>query len=97
MPLNPGKTARYFGGPLDGQTVERKTAAGTWAIYRDDDGTKITVAVGDREWIRAEPATRYYARQLEWVQEGHRNVPRVVYVHATAWNRWQEEMRTGHE
>lgn len=93
MRINPGKVARYFGGPLDGQTIEKPSLRGRWPIYRDDDGTKISVQQGDKEWIgwRRTP-TRYYARQIVWeIQaDGERSLPRVVYVHATAWQDWHE-------
>lgn len=71
---------RYFGGPLDGTASDRPARS----VYRDDDGTPIPAARGDREWCGVDvKPTRYYARQYAPVNEGG-----FVYVHATAWDDW---------
>lgn len=85
--LSKGKIARFVGGPLDGNLIE-KTGKGPWAIYRGDDGENIPVHVGDKEFIRQKPPTRFYSRQIEWITQGDRGFPRVVYVHATIWREW---------
>lgn len=76
------KTARYVGGPLDGQDVVKNH--GRWSIYRSDDGHPIPPRAGDRQFCTGRGARheRHYAHQR---RNGH-----DYYVHATAitaWNR----------
>ena len=84
------KTARYVGGPLDGQTVEK--ARGRWSIYRDDDGQQISTARGDKEFYAGprlgRPVTRYYTHQERLIPGTAESED--LYIHGTAWKSWKE-------
>lgn len=82
-PVMSTSTARFIGGPLDGQTATR--TGSRWSSYRGEDGQPIPTAKGDREFYSygvggIRPPRRYYRYAPD--DGGH------VYVHASAWPAW---------
>lgn len=77
-------TARYIGGPLDGQ--EATHTGGRWPAYRDDNGHHLPVGQGDREFctFAGRPLRRHYAHQTD--RDGQH-----VYVHATVFDAWNTQ------
>lgn len=66
------RTARYVGGPLDGQTVTKE--AGPFHDYHDDDGRPVNVHVGSGE----HRAGRFY-RFERWRGQD-------LFVHGSCWD-----------
>ena len=80
----------FVGGPLDGQTEQQR---GRGPIFRDDEGNTVPVAKGQRAWLHgrfvADSQARVYIRQEGLGDAG------IVYVHATAWEDWHRQHRSG--
>lgn len=81
------RTAAFLGGPLDGAEIAMTPGARRHAIYRDDQGRKLSTRSGDREFctFAGSPLRRFYLHQT---REGG-----DVYVHATVYRAWADERR----
>jgi hypothetical protein len=69
-------TARYVGGPLDGQIATR--AGTTWSPYRDDHGSWIASIEGMKEVSRRGGPRRYYRFQTHPDRYVHMTLPRTA-------------------
>lgn len=78
-------SARFVGGPLDGQTVERRH--GKWSAYLAEDGGKMTTTDGDRQVWRAqfkpEKVKGFYRFRSHLVPKSFPSEFIITYVHSS--------------